>query len=80
MMLIALVSLTSCKKKYCYQCSIVSTIKGGGANSIGTSQATYCDKTQDEINQIQKDGTRTATAISGGVVVTQSLVTSCNKQ
>jgi hypothetical protein len=71
--LATLLFLTSCEKKYCWNCTIMSQSNGGVNYSQTTN--TVCDKTETEIKDYEKAGTMTTR--SNGITVYTS--TSCDK-
>jgi hypothetical protein len=71
--LVGLLMLTSCAKKYCWECTTVES--GGGTD---TTYNTYCDMTEDDIQP--KIGTTTAVDTSGTKPITINYTTTCEKQ
>jgi hypothetical protein len=71
-LLIAL-AISSCEKKYCWKCTVMSQSNGG----VNYSQTTtnVCDKTESEIKDYEKAGTMTTR--SNGITVYTS--TSCEQ-
>lgn len=71
---------TACNRKSCWKCT---TIFSGSETPFpavpGTSaaRATYCDKTEAEIRQIEKDGTGVQTYTSNGKTHSSSAATTC---
>lgn len=73
LLLFATTVLISCKKKYCWECSTVAS--GGGT---GTTKATYCDQTEDDISS--KIGTTTSVDTVAGKPISVTYTTTCVKQ
>lgn len=65
--------LPGCKKKFCWECTTVTS--GGGT---GTSKSTYCDETEESIKN--RIGTTTATDTVGGKLIQLVYETTCQKQ
>jgi hypothetical protein len=84
MIIIALLGIAvlgaSCNRKDCWKCTTVFTdSKGPSWVPPGTSaaRASYCDKTEAEIRQIEKDGTGVQTYTQNGKTQSSSAVTTC---
>lgn len=69
---IATLSLSGCAKKYCWECT---TVEAGGGT--GTSYATYCDYTEEDIQN--KIGTTTAVDSTGPKPIQIIYTTTCQK-
>lgn len=67
-------------KSYCWKCTTKVIYSPSSIGGSGTSNNTVCDKTQEEIDNYEKAGTRTSTSSSGGITVTIKHTTSCIKQ
>lgn len=63
--------------KYCWACKTYVTTTIQGQSSSATSSRDYCDKSESEIKQIEKDGTGTITTTSSGVTVVTKTTTNC---
>jgi hypothetical protein len=68
-----LVLLSSCTKKYCWECT---TVESGGGTA--TTYNTYCDYTEEDIQG--KIGTTTATDTMGSKPIQIVYTTTCEKQ
>lgn len=80
---IALGSLASCKKKYCYECKVTVTQRYTGAGippSTGSSSTVVCNQTADGIKDVEKAGTSVVSGSSGGVTYEQRTTTVCTRQ
>ena len=67
-------SLTACKKKYCWECTTETT---GGA-TVTSATNTYCDITEDDIRD--KEGTSTSQITTGVKTITVTNNTVCVKK
>lgn len=74
LLLFSALSLSACKKKYCWECTTETT----GAGTIAPQTVSYCDMTEDEIKD--KEGTSTVQIAQGVKTVTATVSTSCQKQ
>ncbi len=72
MIMAGLMLLSSCAKKYCWECTTVES--GGG---VDTTYNTYCDQTEEDIQN--KIGTSTAVDSSGTKPITINYTTTCVK-
>lgn len=71
-------SLASCEKKRCYQCTVTVTYTPTGYGLGGaTANTSMCDVTEDQMREYERMGTKTTTASSGGVTVTEKITTVC---
>jgi hypothetical protein len=70
-----LMSLAACEKKYCWNCT-VTAVATGGAGSTVKSSYTLCDKTTDEIKEVESAG---QSSFSGNGITSRA-TTSCTKQ
>lgn len=68
----ALLTLTACTKKYCWECT---TVEGGGG--ADTTFATICDQSEDEIKS--RIGTYSSVDSSGSKPVYVTYTTTCEK-
>lgn len=81
-LLIPILACYSCKKKkYCYTCTVTVTLRDQAYAQGTTTSSTqdYCDKTQDEIINVQKQGTTTTYSYSGTHVFENKMVTTCKQ-
>lgn len=74
LLLCSALSLTACKKKYCWECTVVTT----GAGTIDPRTENYCDMTESEIKG--NEGTATVQVTQGGKTVTATTNTTCKKK
>ncbi len=74
LLLISILSLTACKKKYCWEC-ITETIEGA---TIAPITASYCDITAKDIKD--KEGRKTSEVLNGVKKVTITTNTTCIKK
>lgn len=79
---ILVVALTSasCRKANCWKCTTIFTSSEDPFYAIpGTSggRVKYCDKTEAEIRQIEKDGTTVQTYTKNGKTYSSSAATTC---
>ena len=65
-------TLISCGKEYCWKCNVVSRVPSTRLNNYDSTQITtvVCEKTQNEIEDYEEDGTMTTTSANGQPIVT----------
>lgn len=83
----ALLTLAACSKdeavtqqKFCWKCTTRATVSFGNESSTSSTTTDYCNKTQNEIRDIEQAGTSTTTSSSGGVYVKTVTKTTCVKK
>lgn len=77
-----LIAGVSCSKEktYCWKCTTKVTYSPTSIGGSGTSSNTVCDKTQEEIDNYEKAGSKITTSSSGGITVIIKHTTTCLKQ
>ncbi|MBL7717792.1 MAG: hypothetical protein JNL72_03065 [Flavipsychrobacter sp.] len=75
----ALIALSSCKKRNCWRCTTQVTAKNTNwlPPSGAAARNTYCDMTEAEIRQVEKDGTGTHTVVQEGKTYVSTTRTTC---
>jgi hypothetical protein len=77
-LVIILFSGVSCTKSYCWQCMTqLNIIATGQPTQYSKSESSVCDKTEKEIRDYEKAGSKQTTATTGGVTVTYIYTTQC---
>jgi hypothetical protein len=71
----ASIILTSCEAKYCWNCTVTAVATGGAGATVQNSY-TLCDKTKDEIKEVENAGKASYSANG----ITSTATTSCTKQ
>lgn len=66
--------------KYCWTCKSYVTVTVDGQSSSATSVTDYCNKSNKEIEDIEKGATYTTTTTSGGTKVVNKVTTSCSRK
>ncbi|MBL7719376.1 MAG: hypothetical protein JNL72_11110 [Flavipsychrobacter sp.] len=72
LLVVAVASLASCKKRYCWECST------SASNSATITKASYCDQTEEEIKS--KIGTTSAIDSTGTKPIAVIYTTTCSKK
>ncbi len=75
--------LGSCDKKeisLCWTCITKVTTSYQGQSSTATTTTDYCQKSPDDIRQIEKNGTYSSTTTGGGVTIHTNATTYCNQK
>ncbi len=72
---VAVILLSSCEVKYCWKCTVTANATGGAGATVQNTY-TLCDKTKDEIEEVEKAGQASYSANG----ITSRATTSCTKQ
>lgn len=65
---------------YCFECVTTQRTTGGGLDDKVDVRTTHCDLTQDQADQLEKSGSSTATATSGGITVNVKTTIVCGRK
>lgn len=77
--MLLILTLGSCEKEYCWQCTVKVYITTGNKTTESQSERNECGKTEAEINTYQKEGSTKTQSGSGSSFYSQLTRINCRK-